>query len=376
MRPAHRTPTSQEYSDRRPRVLRVIYGLEAGGTEVMLVRFLDEIRQREDSRFDFEVCTFVPGGRLERDLTSMGVRVFALDALGPWRLFRAPIVLSRLIRRRGYRIVHAHLFPAEVLVAWTSLFAHGPTYVLGKHNEWTRRIRPWHLWLERLTTSRYARILCNSTAVELAVRKRVPHTTGRTVVLHNGVPFTASAPVLEPAYDVIAVGNLRDRQKGIDILLRALALVSDDSINAIVVGDGPQRAELESLSRQLGLRDRVEFHGASCRVPDLLARSRVFALPSRYEGMPNALLEAMVSGLPVIAAAVGGVSEIVTDGETGLIIPPEDPKALAKAITRLLADEGLAGRLGRSARASVQCEFTIAAHTDRCLAIYEELLAS
>ena len=354
----------------------MIYGLEAGGTEVMLVRFLDEIRQREDSRFDFEVCTFVPGGRLERDLTSMGVRVFALDALGPWRLFRAPIVLSRLIRRRGYRIVHAHLFPAEVLVAWTSLFAHGPTYVLGKHNEWTRRIRPWHLWLERLTTSRYARILCNSTAVELAVRKRVPHTTGRTVVLHNGVPFTASAPVLEPAYDVIAVGNLRDRQKGIDILLRALALVSDDSINAIVVGDGPQRAELESLSRQLGLRDRVEFHGASCRVPDLLARSRVFALPSRYEGMPNALLEAMVSGLPVIAAAVGGVSEIVTDGETGLIIPPEDPKALAKAITRLLADEGLAGRLGRSARASVQCEFTIAAHTDRCLAIYEELLAS
>ena len=107
--------------------------------------------------------------------------------------------------------------------------------------------------------------------------------------------------------------------------------MSDDSINAIVVGDGPQRAEFESLSRQLGLRDRVEFHGASCRVPDLLARSRVFALPSRYEGMPNALLEAMVSGLPVIAAAVGGVSEIVTDGETGLIIPPEDPKALAKA---------------------------------------------
>ena len=344
MRPAHRTPTSQEYSDRRPRVLRVIYGLEAGGTEVMLVRFLDEIRQREDSRFDFEVCTFVPGGRLERDLTSMGVRVFALDALGPWRLFRAPIVLSRLIRRRGYRIVHAHLFPAEVLVA--------------------------------LTTSRYARILCNSTAVESAVRKRVPHTTGRTVVLHNGVPLTASAPVLEPAYDVIAVGNLRDRQKGIDILLRALALVSDDSINAIVVGDGPQRAEFESLSRQLGLRDRVEFHGASCRVPDLLARSRVFALPSRYEGMPNALLEAMVSGLPVIAAAVGGVSEIVTDGETGLIIPPEDPKALAKAITRLLADEGLAGRLGRSAKASVQSTFTIAAHTNRCLAIYEELLAS
>ena len=68
----------------------MIYGLEAGGTEVMLARFLDEIRQRADSRFDFEVCTFVPGGRLEHDLTSMGVRVFALDALGPWRLCRAP----------------------------------------------------------------------------------------------------------------------------------------------------------------------------------------------------------------------------------------------------------------------------------------------
>ena len=353
----------------------MIYALHAGGTETMLARSLEELRTRDQSRDDFEVCTFVPGGEIEQVLHAIGIRTFSLNARGAWGLLRAPLALSRLIRRGGYDIVHAHLFPAEVLVALVSLFVRGPAYVLSKHNAWTRRTRRWHIALERFTTSRYARIVCNSRDVEQAVVARVPGTAGRTAVVPNGIAAGGAAiRAPKPICDVIAVGNLRDDQKGIDILLRALALIPGRFSRAIVVGDGPARHGLAQLSPELGLRDRVECHGASRQVPELLAAARLFVLSSRYEGMPNALLEAMALGLPAVATAVGGVAEIMTDGETGVIVPPEDPEAMARAIAGLLSDDERAGRLGQAARARIQERFTVAAHVDSALAVYRDVL--
>lgn len=353
----------------------MIYALRAGGTETMLARSLEEVRTRSQSTDHFEVCTFVAGGEMEQALHAMGIRTFSLDARGLWGLLCAPLALCHIIRRGRYDIVHAHLFPAEVLVALASLFARTPAYVLGKHNAWTRRTWPWHIALERFTTSRYARIVCNSRDVERAVVARVPTLAGRTAVVPNGIPALGAAMrTPKPTYDVIAVGNLRDGQKGIDILLRALATIPGRFSRALVVGDGPARDGLEQLSRELGLSDRVEFCGASRQVPQLLAAARLFVLSSRYEGMPNALLEAMAQGLPAVATAVGGVAEIMTDGETGVIVPPEDPEALAGAIAALLSDAERSGRLGQAARARIQERFTVAAHVNSLLAVYLDVL--
>lgn len=355
----------------------MIYALHAGGTETMLARSLEEIQSRNEGTDEFEVCTFVPGGAIEQVLRATGIRTHSLNARGAWGLLRAPLALARLIRMGGYDVVHAHLFPAEVLVTMASLLVRGPVYVLSKHNAWTRRTRPWHLALERFTTSRFARIVCNSRDVQKAVVTRVPATARRIVVVPNGLPASGAVPrSAHPTYDVIAVGNLRDAQKGIDILLRALALIPDRFGRAIVVGDGPARHGLEQLSRELGLADRVEFRGASRQVPELLADARLFVLSSRYEGMPNALLEAMAQGLPAVATAVGGVAEVMTDGEAGVIVPPEDPAALAGAIAGLLSDDQRAARLGQAARARIQERFTVAAHVDRLLAVYREVLRS
>jgi glycosyltransferase involved in cell wall biosynthesis len=357
------------------RVLRVIYALHAGGTEMMLARSLGELRGRGGDGIDVEVCTFVSGGEVEDVLHATGIRIFSLGAHRRRGLLRAPLELARLIRKRGYDVVHAHLFPAEVLVALVSLLVRGPVYVLGKHNAWTRRNRPWHVALERFTTSRYARIVCNSTDVERAVIARVPATAGRTVVVPNGVRGAEGvARSAAPAYDVIAVGNLRDGQKGIDVLLRALTRIRGELGRVIVVGDDPARPGLQRLCRDLGLEHRVEFHGASRRVAELLADSRLFVLSSRYEGMPNVLLEAMALGLPAVATAVGGVADVMTDGATGVIVPPEDPEALAHAIGDLLADPERAARLGRAAHAHIRTRFGVAAHLDRLLAVYDELL--
>ena len=105
-----------------------------------------------------------------------------------------------------------------------------------------------------------------------------------------------------------------------------------------------------SWRRELGLAGRVHFLGQRRDIPDLLSALDIFVLPSHSEGVSLALLEAMAAGLPVIATAVGGLPEVVTDGENGLLIPPKDPEALAQALARLLADPALAKKLGENAR--------------------------
>ena len=136
---------------------------------------------------------------------------------------------------------------------------------------------------------------------------------------------------------------------------------------------GAFQEALERESERLGVRERVEF-GFRDDVPDLLETLDVVALPSWTEGLPIVLLEAMAHGRPVVATPVGGTPELVTDGETGLLVPPRDPEALAAALRRVLDDPDLARRLGTAARARVAERFTAAEQARRTLAIYDDVV--
>jgi glycosyltransferase involved in cell wall biosynthesis len=162
-----------------------------------------------------------------------------------------------------------------------------------------------------------------------------------------------------------------EHQKGIDVLLQAAV---DVDASFAVAGDGAERAELERRAVELGVADRVRFLGRRTDVPDLLAAADVFALPSRYEGTSLALLEAMAAGKPVVATAIGGNDEIVEDGRTGVLVPVEDPRALAQALRRLAADDTESARLGAAARARVSERFSWAAVAARVGAIYEQVI--
>lgn len=146
--------------------------------------------------------------------------------------------------------------------------------------------------------------------------------------------------------------------KGIDGLLRALLLLPDVRLH--VVGDGPERTTLEALTRSLALADRVVFHGQLPREQALaiLARSDAFVLNSAYEGLPHVVLEAMRLGVAVIATSAGGTPEAVSDGKTGLLVPPGDDQALTAAIKRVLGEPGLARRLIDAARADADSRFS------------------
>jgi glycosyltransferase involved in cell wall biosynthesis len=222
----------------------------------------------------------------------------------------------------------------------------------------------------------HKRLASRRLAAHIAVGERAARLTeeivglpaGSVRTIHNGVPVEP-VPVRTRTAPAPVVGALARiaQQKGFDLLVRALA--SLDGVTAVVVGDGPERSEVEALAMKLGVSERLLITGWQGDARSYLSTFDVYCLPSRFEGFPLAVVEAMLAGLPIVASDVGSVSEAIRDGETGLLVPPDDPTALAGAIRRLLEDRQLAARLGECARAVAAEQFT----AERMARAYEDL---
>lgn len=197
---------------------------------------------------------------------------------------------------------------------------------------------------------------------------------GSVQTIHNGVPDDpySAAPRLRPGPLIGAVGRV-EPQKGFDILIRALREIEGATL--VLVGDGRDRVRLDELAHRVGVADRVLWTGWSEDPRNYLASFDVFALPSRFEGFPLVALEALLARAAVVATDVGSVAEAVRDGETGLLVPAEDPSALAHAIRRLLADDDLRQRLGQQGRRLVLERFTAANMAQAYQSLYQELLS-
>jgi glycosyltransferase involved in cell wall biosynthesis len=149
-------------------------------------------------------------------------------------------------------------------------------------------------------------------------------------------------------------------QKGLDLAMRALGGLNELNWEWHIAGDGPQMPALQSLAKELGIGDRVHFLGWQSReeLMKCYGQANIFLFPSRHEGMPNALLEAMASGLPVVASCISGNEELVVDGETGYLVPSEDVEALQTALKQLLSDPALREQMGRASRQYVEVHYS------------------
>jgi len=185
--------------------------------------------------------------------------------------------------------------------------------------------------------------------------------SNRVVVIPNGLELTQFQARTShvPSRRVIMVANLRP-EKGHDTLIDAAAIVLNRFPDARfdIVGDGTERDRLIAYAHAKGVAAAVSFLGHCEDVPARLSAADVFVLPSESEAFPNAVLEAMAAGLPVVASAVGGILEVVRNGETGLLVPPRRPDALADAIGRLLSDATLQERLGSTGRGLVESRYS------------------
>ncbi len=212
--------------------------------------------------------------------------------------------------------------------------------------------------------------------------ERIVHIPG-SVDTEKFRPAPARPDPASPERNVICVARL-EYSKGVDVLLHAWASMLQAPAawrqhlrpRLRVVGDGVFRPQMERLAGELGIGDSVEFLGARTDVVGLLQSSWGFVLPSRWEGMPNALLEAMACGLPCVATRVSGTEDVITDGFNGLLVEPEQPAQMAAALRRVIAETDLAGRLGCEGRATVVAKYQLPGITQQCLDLYRRLLGS
>lgn len=249
----------------------------------------------------------------------------------------------------------AHGFPEHLLGRWAAWAGGVRHWVHIEHNS-RERYTPWRRWQARFLARRTAAIVGVSEGVERTLL-RLGMPAERTTHVPNGIDLDRFAlPVPWSSRQPGLVMSARfARQKDHLSLIRALALLRDahglePTLQLAGAGKARYQRNVEGLAQRLGLAAQVRFLGYEPRVAALLQSQQIFVLSTRWEGMPLALVEAMAAGCACVATLVPGVEGVLAHGETGLLVPPEDPPALAQALHRLLTEPGLAERLGRAAR--------------------------
>jgi glycosyltransferase involved in cell wall biosynthesis len=282
-----------------------------------------------------------------------------------------PLLLARLVRSLRTDVVHTHLVHAD-LYGGIAARVRGAQLVSTKHNDDRFRVGPFR-YVERALTRLADRVIAITEALRCFNVERVGLPGEKVTTIHYGLddlpaPWGENPPdpVRAGARVLLCVTRLVP-QKGVDVAVRALPAVRARHPDAalVVLGEGPERARLEALAG-----DGVYLLG---RVPDVAAwlrRAEVLVHPVRWEGFGLAMLEAMLAGLPVVASRVSSTPELVVDGETGVLVPPDDPPALAAALNRVLDDPS---GLGEAGRERARLEFSVARMADRTAEVYRSL---
>jgi glycosyltransferase involved in cell wall biosynthesis len=274
--------------------------------------------------------------------------------------------LARDLGRRRIDHLHAHFAHSPAAVAHFARLAGGPPFSFTAHAKDLYTTLPRNVRIR----ARAAEFVVTCTAYNGRYLEELlgPGPPAQVHVAHHGVELSRFAPVdrLPAKGLVLSVARLVPK-KGLGVLMNAAGLLREQgvSFSLEVYGGGPQRDELQELASKLGVRDAVRLHGARVQseIVDAYRRASVFALVpvvtdnGDRDGIPNVLIEAMASGVPVVSSSISGIPELITDGVEGFLVPPGDPVALASALKRLLNDPELARRMGDAGRSTVKRAF-------------------
>lgn len=366
-----------------PHILHLVDSLNIGGTEGKLVDLISGLLQ---CGYKVSVGYCTPGPWAEK-LKFMGVYVVRLPHRGrvdPMLFVRT----VRLIRNDPPQIVHTHLLKSDLHGRLAARLAGVPVVIGGLHNS-----DPWAqnrlLGLIYGATARFTDCLI---AVSEEVRQyHILQTKVRSekiIAIENGVDINRFRDQnengqrmrteldIDPGAIVFGtVGRLKPQKDHATFLQAAREILNQNpSARFLVIGDGPLRSDLEAQARQLGLFPAITFTGMRTDISTVLPALDVFVLPSRWEGLPNAMLEAMAASRPVVATDVDGVRGVLTSGENGLLVSPRDSSALAKACLQLASDTQMRHRLGRAGYEYVAENHSLSVMVERYVECYAGLL--
>jgi glycosyltransferase involved in cell wall biosynthesis len=376
--------------DRRLRVLFLIDSLGPGGAERLMVDLLPELQEQG---IDSEVVAIQErhGNPVAAELADLG---FSVSTIGIERL-RERGALARVIdavKASRPDVIHTQLEFANILGSIAGERLGIPTiatiHTLDRPAALSReglrfRLMGWAL------RRRCDRVIAVSESARRHVLGRAGIRPRRTRAIHNGIDLAQFGPdadvraavraelgISPSAFVVITVAVLRP-PKGIGDMVRALPTVIGDhpDLMYLVVGDGSARGDLEALAEQLGVASVVNFAGHRADIPRMLAAADLFVLPSHTEALPTVLIEAMATELPVVATDVGGTSEILAAGQSGILVPPHAPVRLAEAVDRLASNPRQRRSMGLAGARIARERFSIQRHAGHLADEYRVLVA-
>ena len=368
------------------RVLHLVPGLEMGGAEVALFHYIKALGGED---YDHYVYCFGTDGPVRKRIEALGVpvSVYTGKRYSIKQPIRFVISLFSLVRdlmdfigSKRIQVIQSHSGQANQLAVAVGKLSGLPAFptvhstmaFVNKGSRWDLRV-----YLKKVVDGFIYRMAHRVLAVSQEIKEIVLKTYGlkdhKVLVMRNGIVFEESLigpvdlkkefPILKNKLKLIAVGRLVPL-KGFDILVRAVAEIVNQGLDDLLVliiggerGEGEERMRLEDLIRDLEVESYVKLLGLRHDVMGLMRASDIFVIPSRYEGLSIAMIEAMACGLPIIASEAPGLRDYVKNGENGLVFPLEDYKTLAEQILRLANDEKLRVRLSRGARECFEREY-------------------
>ena len=352
----------------------VMTSFDAGGTERQMIEL---VRRLDRSRWNLHVaCLHARGAWLSR-VTDVGpIAEFPITGFRRPDTCRQALAFARWCTRHQIDVVHAADFYTNVFALPAAAFARVPLRI-GSRRGVYRDLSLAQLALQRAACACAHAIVANSAAIAAQLQaERIP--PDKVVIVPNGLDLAAyrPAPASTRRRRVIMVSNLRP-EKGHAVLVDAAVEILQRFPDAHfdVVGAGPELLSIQARLIERGIARAFSLLGQREDVPALLARADIAVLPSHAESLPNAVLEAMAAGLPVVASAVGGVPELIADGRTGCLVPAGDAEALAHRICVLMDDPALGTRLGLAARAEVQARYSFPRMVSAMEALYVHELA-
>lgn len=371
----------------RRKVFYFLDSLEVGGTETQAVELALRL---PINVYDVTLgCLRVKGPLLEK-LKGSAVAIREFHPTGGLDSPRGLYQLARLaayLQREKFDVVHTHDLWTNLMGVVAARMAGVPAIVSSRrdlaHFDWYQGRR--RNWLRRIQNLSGV-VLANATPIRDALIADDGFAPEKLRVIHNGVDTAKFQrgrrdrerlfPGLQNQKLVVLVGNMHTDVKGHPWLIEAAPAVLKEfpQTRFVFAGDGDSRPAFEQQAAKLGLQSNFMFLGRRSDIPDVLASCEIAVLPSRAEGLPNAVLEYMAAGLPAIASRVGGNAELVEDGVTGLLVPPEDSSAIAAALLRLLRDPELSRKMAENGRKVAVENYSFERLIREVDALYTELL--
>ncbi len=371
-------------SDRQLKISFLLPSLNLGGSEKHVIRLAAGLRERGH---DAEIASLFREGYLLEEIQREGIPFTCLKTEG-WRPATS-LRIFRWLRRTQPGILHTYLFGFHFFAGLPARVAKVPLILSSRRDvEYGQRKRDQ--LIERAGNFFVDRVVCCAKAAERwALEKEKGISPEKLITLYNGIdhgrfqPQTVSSEVRRKlgipgeAPVIGTVGNL-SYKKGLPYLMLAVRRILEVLPSAwfLFVGAGPLEKNMKEKAKQIPLGRQIVFTGARSDVPDLMNAMDVFVLASLFEGLPNVLLEAMSLAKPVVATEVGGIPELIEPGIDGILIPPRDPQALAKAAVSLIENPSDAQTMGRRGQEKIRKDFTIGRMIDQYENLYLSLAES